>query len=514
MLTTLSAQSVVDIHFIQSKQRDSNGTITIAFTNNSLNEIKVLKWNTPFEKDISANLFHIQEDTLATIPYTGRLVKRINPTDNDYLLFKPSETHIVNVNLSDYYAMQKEGNYTVKYIGKLQLKSKVLQTELDAALKKKNVSMTLCYIPSQKKTLSIEKLPANFNGCSQSNIDNVIQAHDEAIILANIASDTMDNALPETNGTRYITWFGASDITRQTTVTTHFNNIYATLDTEQIVFDCTCTDNYFAYVYPSQPYTVYLCNAFWTAPLTGTDSKAGTLIHEIAHFNIVANTDDYAYGQANAKALAISNPDNAVFNSDNHEYFAENTPYLNMENPFDTATIINDIIQDLPLSDTIDVSGAQDYFKFTAQVSGTYTFYTTGSLDTIGTLYGSNQGILISNDDDNSTNYNFNLSYILTAGETYYISVSAYSTNTGAYTLNSSLTACNYFVQGTPICKDGNPVITPQLWLPSPCLAGERLLQGTTNICQIATSQSLVFLPEKPLCNGGQTPLQGSLECI
>jgi len=47
------------------------------------------------------------------------------------------------------------------------------------------------------------------------------------------------------------------------------------------------------------------------------------------HFTAIAGTDDWAYGQANAKALAISDPIKALNNSDNHEYFAENTPFQN-----------------------------------------------------------------------------------------------------------------------------------------------------------------------------------------
>ncbi|HEY0511470.1 MAG TPA: M35 family metallo-endopeptidase [Thermoanaerobaculia bacterium] len=39
-------------------------------------------------------------------------------------------------------------------------------------------------------------------------------------------------------------------------------------------------------VYANQPYKVHLCGAFWSAPATGTDSKAGTLIHEISHFTV------------------------------------------------------------------------------------------------------------------------------------------------------------------------------------------------------------------------------------
>ena len=66
-----------------------------------------------------------------------------------------------------------------------------------------------------------------------------------------------------------------------------------------------------------------------TAPATGTDSKAGTLVHEMSHFNATAGTDDHVYGQTGAKNLAISDPASALDNADNHEYFAENNPSQN-----------------------------------------------------------------------------------------------------------------------------------------------------------------------------------------
>ena len=96
-----------------------------------------------------------------------------------------------------------------------------------------------------------------------------------------------------------------------------------------MTFDCGCKQRYYAYVYPNQPYNIYVCSVFWQAPMTGTDSKAGTLIHEMSHFTVVAGTDDYVYGQSGAKNLAITNPDNAIMNADNHEYFAENNPFRN-----------------------------------------------------------------------------------------------------------------------------------------------------------------------------------------
>jgi peptidyl-Lys metalloendopeptidase len=46
----------------------------------------------------------------------------------------------------------------------------------------------------------------------------------------------------------------------------------------------------------------------------------------MSHFTVVAGTDDWAYGQTAAKALAISDPAKALDNADSHEYFAENNP--------------------------------------------------------------------------------------------------------------------------------------------------------------------------------------------
>jgi peptidyl-Lys metalloendopeptidase len=48
----------------------------------------------------------------------------------------------------------------------------------------------------------------------------------------------------------------------------------------------------------------------------------------MSHFNVVAGTDDWAYGQSAASSLAISDPNKAIDNADSHEYFGENTPAL------------------------------------------------------------------------------------------------------------------------------------------------------------------------------------------
>ena len=118
-------------------------------------------------------------------------------------------------------------------------------------------------------------------------------------------------------------------------------------DFSEFAYDCTCGDPaVYAYVYPDQFGTVYLCGAFWGAPTIGADSQAGTLVHEVtsnlaaasafvglmiyafqaSHFTVNGGTKDYAYGREDSQSLAQSNPDEAVFNADSHEYFAENVP--------------------------------------------------------------------------------------------------------------------------------------------------------------------------------------------
>ena len=64
----------------------------------------------------------------------------------------------------------------------------------------------------------------------------------------------------------------------------------------------------YAYVYPDKDDKIYLGDDFDPAPATGPDSKAGTLVHEMSHYNSVGGIDDVvmsdgktAYGQKRCK---------------------------------------------------------------------------------------------------------------------------------------------------------------------------------------------------------------------
>jgi len=108
-----------------------------------------------------------------------------------------------------------------------------------------------------------------------------------------------------------------------------------------------------------------------------------------------------------------------------------------MNNAFEDATSIANIIDSLPINGNIANADEANMYVFIAEQTGIYTFYTTGGLDSYGRLYGENLALIVS-DDDGGTGVNFEFVITLQQGKTYYIEVSAYGANTGIYSLNSS----------------------------------------------------------------------------
>lgn len=182
---------------------------------------------------------------------------------------------------------------------------------------------------STVRTLTFSNDP-NF-ACSTVNQSNTLTAVDDAITYAQAAKAYFDNGY---RGSRYITWFGAYDATRWSTAATRMSSIHAALAEQNLVFKCPqtapndCGSGTYGWVNPNAPYEYYLCSTFFNSPATGTDSRAGTLVHFTSQFNAVAGAQSYVFGQSAAQALAISNPANAALNADNIEYFAENNPAI------------------------------------------------------------------------------------------------------------------------------------------------------------------------------------------
>jgi peptidyl-Lys metalloendopeptidase len=260
----------------------------------------------------------------APVQYVGAIYKRPEPKNDDYVNLKPGESVTSSVDLRAFYDMSLTGNYAVRYaVAAADLVDKEIGQGRKAASLVSNEIVVFAEAsrPSAKPT---QPPPTpGFNKCSSTQIDTLNQAREQAKRYSDDAVGYLNGAV----GQRYATWFGAYTSSRFNTVSAHFDAIQDAFYTKNVTFDCGCKQKYYAYVYPNQPYNIYVCSVFWQAPLTGTDSKAGTLIHEMSHFYVVASTDDYVYGQSGAKSLALTNPDNAVMNADNHEYFAENNPF-------------------------------------------------------------------------------------------------------------------------------------------------------------------------------------------
>ena len=301
--------------------------VTIAnLTNHSL---KVLKWHTPAD-DVEGSLFAVQRDSLP-VAYIGPLFKRPAPKHVDYIHLKAGESISHDVDIALYYDLSVSGSYRIIYdVSSWDLYSEKGNGKKDAEqLTSNEIS---AWIAGRDSGASPSEEPkvrdsgkTSFAQCTTSQQSLLVKARTDASTYTAGAQSYLQT---NKDGQRYTTWFGLYDATRYGTVTTHFNSIDTAMDNAAVAFDCSCKKPYYAYVYPNQPYKIFLCKVFWTAPATGTDSKAGTLIHEMSHFNPVASTNDWVYGQTGAMTLAKTSPAKAITNADNHEYFAENTPAL------------------------------------------------------------------------------------------------------------------------------------------------------------------------------------------
>ena len=323
---------------------DFLGSVEITVTNTSRHTVRVPKWELPSDY-VEAKLFQVSLDG-APVQYMGPMIKRGLPGAEDFAILKAGESYRTVVDLSGSYDMARSGQYVVTFASPLQHASlatgEMLKQSTGIPMIAQSAPLRLWVDGSDqivaKGDTAQKGKPGSgggtvvngvsYVGCSTTQINDA----GNAIVSARGYSENAKGYLNAgTVGARYTTWFGAYTSTRYNTAQQNFVAIDSAMDQSggQVKINCGCNQSYYAYVYPTQPYQIYVCRAFWTAPNTGTDSKAGTLIHEMSHFNVVAGTDDHVYGQAGAKSLAISDPAKAVDNADSHEYFAENTPFQN-----------------------------------------------------------------------------------------------------------------------------------------------------------------------------------------
>jgi peptidyl-Lys metalloendopeptidase len=323
---------------------DEDVFVKVSYKNRSGKTVNILKWYLPdTDGNLEEGIFKITRDGEA-VNYIGRHYKRPAPTTGDYITLKSNQKISYQVELSAVYDFSEEGYYQVgmqvenaamfnvsKYGKANQSSNSAMKSEQASEIFVRKVRSNKgkpCN-PRKQDCGGTEPPPSgdvSFTGsCSNSEQTTLLSALDAAKNMTNSSVSYLNGNA----GSRYTTWFGTYSNTRWNKVASNFDSIKDAFDNKAKTLDCSCNQSYYAYVYPNQPYKIYLCKAFWSAPMTGTDSKGGTLVHEMSHFNATAGTDDIVYGQTGAKNLAISDPNGATNNADSHEYFAENKPSLN-----------------------------------------------------------------------------------------------------------------------------------------------------------------------------------------
>jgi peptidyl-Lys metalloendopeptidase len=313
----------IEVSIVQAQGAQSNRNqvqLQFDYTNTSESPVTMLIWGTALEGRLNDDLLDARFEG-HDLQYRGRVYKRGTPKASDFVTLAPLETRSAVVDLSQAYDFSAVGSYEIRL------------AEHHLGYSQKSATSSVVLNVSQPQP--VFKQTPSYSSCTASEQSQISDALDAAETIAKVARDDLQ-ATPvnsRASAMRYAEWFGAYTSSRWSQVQANFNAIYSATANQTLNFDCSCSDSYFAYVYPTQPYDIYLCNAFWTAPQTGTDSKAGTIVHELSHFVVVADTDDHVYGQAGARNLADTNPSQAIQNADSHEYFAENTPFISMPAP-------------------------------------------------------------------------------------------------------------------------------------------------------------------------------------
>ncbi len=102
--------------------------VHVTITNPNNYPIRILKWFTPIN-GLERSLFTITKNG-GVVPYIGRMVKRAEPTEKDYITLEAGGSVTSDVNLSEYYDLSSSDNYEVAYdVTSLQL---YVETEIGA----------------------------------------------------------------------------------------------------------------------------------------------------------------------------------------------------------------------------------------------------------------------------------------------------------------------------------------------------------------------------------------------
>jgi peptidyl-Lys metalloendopeptidase len=229
----------------QSLTRSDDVVVTVTIRNTSNTTRYLLKWQTPFA-GVQAPLFDVTRDGLP-VGYLGIQARRPPPTPADFIALAPGMARSSRVELSAQYRMDITGAYSVRYrADRLQVYGRP-----DAA---------------RPQGAAVTPLVAAVW------IDGLMPRGMPESAYAPVAALTFSHCS------------NAQQAGITAAVAHHVEAIRDAFAPRPLTVDCACTRSWTTYVYPDQPYTIYVCKSFWT-----------------------------------------------VDNADSHEYFGENDPHRDVQ---------------------------------------------------------------------------------------------------------------------------------------------------------------------------------------
>ena len=177
-----------------------------------------------------------------------------------------------------------------------------------------------------------------FERCEKTEIAVILEAMSSAEKIALQAAVSIGDT-PE-----FRRWFGPYSKENAEVVRASFKSIFTAIRDEDLKVVCAnigeedCDASMYANVWRHDPYVINLCPAFFSMPAIHVypntsaqmenGTRAGTIIHEMSHFDIVAGTDDICYTRSACSQLAEFDRQVLIRNADSYQYFAEDIAYL------------------------------------------------------------------------------------------------------------------------------------------------------------------------------------------
>jgi peptidyl-Lys metalloendopeptidase len=194
------------------------------------------------------------------------------------------------------------------------------------------INMTLmalcCILFPSIANADVEEQKQACTSQQSSDLDDAFKAAKKGL-LKTIDSIKSPNANDES---RLINWFGVGTPADIKSVL----GVYETALTLSAISTYWCPKNSIpdlvwdvgdiAAVHPAAPGAMFFTPDFFAQSKTGTDSRQGTIIHELSHLS-GATLKPETYKPGPAKNLALSNPANARKNGDNFQYYYENANF-------------------------------------------------------------------------------------------------------------------------------------------------------------------------------------------